>query len=350
MRRTRPLFLLLIAFATPSLAGNAEPRVVENPARGVWDEAPRKNFGLLEELFLGGVDPDNDVMLGRVTDIAVDSRGRILILDGGFSHVTIYDPDSMSVKTIGRTGEGPGEFDHPTAVGVDEQDSIYVASMGGRVAVFAPNGDVVYEFRQKFGGQYVYGVNPVSAGVYVVCLDLASDKLVHFYDARCRYVRSFSDARSAVVKMLPDETGWANGGEIDVGADGNVYYTQFTPYEIRKFSPGGKLLLTIHRDNDFIRPPKIERTGNSATFYGFTASCGVVALADGKIMNVVLLVGNDYKPSGTVVDLFDADGRLLKSLKLARSVRVRCRDQRDRVYAVEDRGVPQVVRYRIGYP
>ncbi len=328
----------------------AEPRVVENSAHGLWDDAPRKNFGLLEELFVGGDDPDSDVVLGRVADIAVDSRGRMLILDSGFCRVTVYDPEQMTMRTFGRKGEGPGEFNQPTAIGVDAQDRVYVASMGGRIAVFPADSSFTEdEFRQQSAGQWVHNVRPVSNGTFVVCLDPATDQLVHFYDAERRFMRSFAPARSAVETMRPDEKMWMNGGVIDVGADHNIYFTQFTPYEIRKYAPDGTLLLTIHRASDFMIPPKIERQENSAAFYMGSGSSAVLALGDGRILNVVLVVDADHQPAGTVLDLFDADGHLLKSTKLGRRVFVKCRDADDRIYASEEREVPQVVRYRLGY-
>jgi hypothetical protein len=260
----------------------------------------------------------------------------------------VYDPKEMTMETLGRKGEGPGEFRQPTALGLDARDRVYVASMGGRVAVFDPDSGLAGEFQHSFPGSLVTGIEITPRGVYIAAFDALTDKVVHRFDSGYGYLSSFSDSWSAVESMPPDvERSW-NGGAIDVGPDGCVYYTQFTPYEIRKFSPEGALLLTIHRQNDF-KPPRVERVGDGMRFYSYSGSFRVLALSDGKILNVSNYVRSDTDAAATrtVVDLFDAEGRLLKSRQLSARVSIRCLDASGRLYAIEEREVPQVVRYRL---
>ncbi|HXV13911.1 MAG TPA: hypothetical protein VEC56_06860, partial [Candidatus Krumholzibacteria bacterium] len=195
---------------------------------------------------------------------------------------------------------------------------------------------------------FTTGLSPAAGGLYVASFDAVSDKVVHRYDALHRWVSSFSDSWSAVESMPFDVERWCNGGAIDVGPDGSVYYTQWTPYEIRKFTPDGKLRLTIRRENDF-KPPRVERQADSVAFYNYTGSSAILVLSDGRILNVVSVVADDHKIVGTLLELFDADGRFLKSIKVDRLVGIKCRDARDRIYAWEARVVPQVVRYRLGF-
>jgi 6-bladed beta-propeller len=333
-----------------SRATATEPNVIENSSHGLWDDPPRKNFHVLEELVVGGDDEEYDVVFGRIADIAVDSHGRIFVLDGGEVCVKVYNPDSLTTWRIGRKGEGPGEFNQPTAIAIDTEDRIYVASMGGRIAIFEASGELAGEFRHQFqGGGMVTDLRVAARNLYIACFDPVDDKIVHRYNGK-HYVSSFSDSWSAVKTMPPDEEFAWNGGTIDIGSDGNVYYTQFTPYEIRKFSPTGELLLTIHRENDF-KPPRIERKGDSVAFYAYSGSFGIFVLSDGKILNVANYVyGDDAILSTTIVDLFDADGRFLKSRNLERRVSIRCRDAKNYLYASEERDVPQVVRYRLQLP
>lgn len=324
--------------------------VVENGERGLWDGEPRKTFHLLENLVLGSEEGDD--AFGQISGVVVDSRGRWAILDRGYVVVRLYDPESLEIASFGGKGEGPGEFNLPTALGIDAADRFYVASQNGRVAIFSPEGELVEEFRHRFpGGGLAWSVKVGAGGTYLAWLDPAGHKVVHRYDEGHAYLSSFSDSY-AVVKPMDrmDEAAFC-GGAIDLGVDGTVYFTQSTPYEIRTFTPGGRPRMTIHRENDFMQTPRVERNGDRVTYHAYAASVSVLALPDGRIMNVVMVPPEqDGAGAHTIVDLFGADGRLLKSRRLEGRISLRFLDRSHRLYAIEERDYPVVVRYELKLP
>jgi hypothetical protein len=346
----RPGFLSILVASLLSCFGasavRADAPVVENSDHGLWDEVPRRNFQILENLVLGSEDGDD--AFGRIADIAVDSRGRWIILDAGFCRVQVYDPDEMTMKTIGRQGEGPGEFTAPSAIGVDASDDIYVAGQGGHIVGFAPDGEPIDAFRHKFqGGGMITRIRMTPTATYLACFDPTTKTMVHRYDGKHAYVSSFSASLSAVKEMASDVALASCSGSIDVDADSNVLYTQIMPYEIRKFSPDGTLLLTIHRQNDFMFPPTFERN----TIRGYGGSTAVLALPGGRIMNVAVVVPRDNGARRvTYLDLFDADGRLLKTRRLEGGIQLRYRDAAGSVYAIVTKNYPQMARYRLEMP
>jgi hypothetical protein len=59
-----------------------------------------------------GTRGEND-SFGRVAGLAVDSAGRMYVWDTILLHVSVFDTGGNFLRTIGRKGEGPGEFNNP---------------------------------------------------------------------------------------------------------------------------------------------------------------------------------------------------------------------------------------------
>ena len=53
---------------------------------------------------------DEEVLLGVVAQFLQDDDGNVYLLDGQLSEIQVFTPDGEHLSTIGRGGEGPGEF------------------------------------------------------------------------------------------------------------------------------------------------------------------------------------------------------------------------------------------------
>ncbi|MBI5635024.1 MAG: 6-bladed beta-propeller [Nitrospirae bacterium] len=78
----------------------------------------------------------------RPEGLAIDSvRGRIYVVDTDAHMVFVYDMAGKRRGTIGRRGDGDGEFYFPTYAFADAQGTLYVTDfMNFRVQVFGPDG------------------------------------------------------------------------------------------------------------------------------------------------------------------------------------------------------------------
>ncbi len=66
---------------------------------------------------------------------------RICVADAEASRVEIFDLAGRWIRTTGRGGNGPGEFNHPTHVAVDRAGRVYVTdTLNSRVQVFSADG------------------------------------------------------------------------------------------------------------------------------------------------------------------------------------------------------------------
>lgn len=73
---------------------------------------------LVEDLRLGASGPDPSLLLNAPSDIAVDGQGRIYVSDGGDDRVIVFDSEGRYLRTLGTHGQGPGEYDWPTALAI----------------------------------------------------------------------------------------------------------------------------------------------------------------------------------------------------------------------------------------
>ena len=76
---------------------------------------------------------------GDIQDLDVTTGGRIVALDAEANHLKVLRPDGTLIDTLGRRGQGPGEFQRPTNIAVARGDSVYVFDTQiNRLTAFAP--------------------------------------------------------------------------------------------------------------------------------------------------------------------------------------------------------------------
>lgn len=85
------------------------------------------------------VSEQEDFLIGHATDVAVGSDGHVYTVDREMHHVKVLSPTGELTGTIGREGEGPGEFQRPASVAIARGDSVFVFDDAARrISVFAP--------------------------------------------------------------------------------------------------------------------------------------------------------------------------------------------------------------------
>jgi hypothetical protein len=115
-------------------------KVVKNPDEPLYGEI---QLDLEEDLSIGREDDEN-YMFYSARNIALDSDENIYVLDSGNHRIQKFDKDGRFLQTIGKKGQGPGEFENPGDFFLDEQDSIYVLD-SRKIKVFNEETDFMKE-------------------------------------------------------------------------------------------------------------------------------------------------------------------------------------------------------------
>lgn len=116
-------------------------KVISNPAQPLYGEL---TVELEDDLVLGS-EEDDKYMFHQIGDIAVDSQGNIFVLDSGNQRLQKYDREGHYLQTIGRKGQGPGEFERPFNLFLDEQDNIFILELR-KAHIFDQNGEFIKSF------------------------------------------------------------------------------------------------------------------------------------------------------------------------------------------------------------
>jgi hypothetical protein len=131
-------------------------KVVNNPAEPLYGELVLE---LEEDLAIGSIDDENTTFY-QIGGIAVDSQDNMFVMDSGNQRIQKYDKEGNYLQTIGRKGQGPGEFTRPFEILLDEQDRIYVMEIR-KMHVFDPKGNSMKDINLQ---NFMMGFTPGADG------------------------------------------------------------------------------------------------------------------------------------------------------------------------------------------
>ncbi len=121
--------------------------VVRNPSEPAYRDYQLE----LEHIFTLGNQTDENYLFYRAMDVKVDSHDNIYVLDSGNFRIQVFNPDGKYLRTIGRRGQGPGEFSNFIYnFDISEKDYLYVRS-GEFITRFTSDGQYDARISIPFG-------------------------------------------------------------------------------------------------------------------------------------------------------------------------------------------------------
>ena len=174
---------------------------------------------LLMTLGKAGVAGDGPDTFNMPSSVVVAPNGDIFVGDGhgGKSNARIvkFSRDGKFIKTWGKSGKAPGEFEQPHSLAIDSRGRLFVGDTGNfRIQIFDQDGKFLEEWKQ-FGRP---------SGMYIDKDDTlfvadSSDERTNPGFQRGIKIGSAKDGR--IVAFIPDPGGSHEGVTAD--ARGNVY-------------------------------------------------------------------------------------------------------------------------------
>ena len=186
---------------------------------------------------VAGTTPDT---FNAPSDIAIGRNGDIFVADGhgGQTNARIvkFSKDGKFIKTWGKLGSAPGEFNIPHSLAFDSQGRLFVADRGNnRIQIFDQDGNFLAEWKQ-FGRP---------SGIFI-----AKDDTIYVVDSESNKARNpgfkrgirIGSAKDGSIKAFipdidpnPDTTTILGAEGVGVDSKGDVYAAQVGRETITKF-------------------------------------------------------------------------------------------------------------------
>jgi len=120
---------------------------VKNPKKPMYSE---EIIFFEEDLSIGVSEGPEENILNHILSFAADDEGNIFILDMKPFRVKVCSREGNHLRTIGREGQGPGEFQAPGNIQFTEQKELLVSDPGrGAVLFFSVEGQFLREIKSQ---------------------------------------------------------------------------------------------------------------------------------------------------------------------------------------------------------
>ncbi|MFC1563596.1 6-bladed beta-propeller [candidate division KSB1 bacterium] len=221
-----------------------------------WGDEPKVSLEFVRKI--GGMDKtDENYILFNPRDILIDDEDNIYVLDTGNFRIQKYDSDLNYLRTIGRQGQGPGEFDRTRQFHFDKDGNIVINDYRNRRFVFfSKEGESVktvrvigrfMDFSFLESGDFITWGN-YDAFAWRPGPGFENASLLIIFDLEGNLVRGFGK-----VKKYSDYGAIFDGNNIrqTVWKDNNIYVMYFRQNKIEKYRPDGTLIFTASRELNY---------------------------------------------------------------------------------------------------
>lgn len=333
--------------------------VVKNPKKPIYSN---EIVFFNEELSIGMSEGPEEYILNYILSFAADDEGNIFILNMKPFRVKVYDKEGKYIRSIGREGQGPGEFQFPGNIQFTEQKELMVCDLRrGVILFFSVEGQFLREIKSQILILAGYTLIDSQGNIYLNKSPLRREPLYKFLKIFPPY------ENSEVVTSLPASTKLTvppRRIRFSLLPGDRLVWGIQSEYEFHICDSKGTTIKRILKKHAAVRvsdnykekyferlPPSISKKSQNFSQH-FPAFDQFFTDDDGRLFvkTYVKLKGTDKY----IIDVFDPEGRYLcqTALKVGDEISL---DQDkfvikdNMLYSVEtdEEGFPVLKRYRI---
>lgn len=305
------------------------------------------SVNLREMVRIGSDELDqDDYFFSTINDIRIDNSDNIYVLDRKEFRIQKYSAEGKYQRSfVFKKGQGPGEFQNILLFDVGPSFNIVmIDDVLGRIATFSEDGKFVEAITTRIKPA---GITVGNDGSVFVCggpRDIEKKIIYKYLLPHDVPTSIFCESNRAAQRISTVGI----GGALCKDLAGNILYSFAIPYEIREYSPNGRLISQFARTHSFGKIHENE--------YGLPRADvfvqDICSFPDGKILNVLLDRRN--KPFIYIFDLFDQSGEWLLSFDTTRYLkdwygRIVRIDSKGFLYIESLRPFPHIRKYKIEF-
>jgi sugar lactone lactonase YvrE len=219
-------------------AGPAGPRPGSTIGHQVIEFSPEGKVLMTLGKKGGAADPD---FFFAPNDVIVAPNGDIFVSCGhgqGPNKVYKFSPDGKLIKSWGKLGTGPGEFDQPHSLAFDSKGLLYIADRNNnRIQVFDQDGNFKVEYRQWSRPSGIY----IDKHDNMYSADSESESVSRNHDGWKRGIRVGSLKDGKITTFIPDPVAKATGTSaaegVAIDSKGNIYGAEVGPMALKRYEP-----------------------------------------------------------------------------------------------------------------
>ena len=145
MKRNKALLILIFFAYNLLLLSDSDVKIVKNSLSEIKSKSGRISLKLVRTW---GDNDEDGYYFKTPTDIAVDSKNCIYIVDSALHIINVFDSNGQFIRKIGKRGQGPSDLLTPLRIGIDTNNTILVWEIGNRrIQTFSETGTSLYNLK-----------------------------------------------------------------------------------------------------------------------------------------------------------------------------------------------------------